>query len=250
MSIEYHQNGIKPEYDPVTHRLADNWDPDLDYGNEYVKVYFRIDTDGFECPNGFFTTTEAREEWQAEISKLISSFGILEDCGYAVEHSEKKQAYLHAHPNDISGVILKNDVKKIAEAIDSMETSSIRWVELYETVYVISDEEYAKYLGTKRNEIRYKLFDYAHTKRTTKYYLLFDVTRRIANEVKIKRLGLPDGDHGWGGQTVDYVVSVAKEMVEEGYLMFVEMNGGEYIRSLNKTEFNKSKLKPLEMEVA
>lgn len=37
----------------------------------------------------------------------------LEDCGYAVEHSSDKRAYLYAHPHQISGVIKKNDVKNV-----------------------------------------------------------------------------------------------------------------------------------------
>lgn len=35
-----------------------------------------------------------------------------------------------------------------------MKLSSIRWVDLYETVYVISDEEYEKYLSDRDEEIK------------------------------------------------------------------------------------------------
>jgi len=135
--IKYHQNGIGNEYG-ADGRLTDNWNPDCDYGNEYVKVYFRINTPSYNNLIGF-NTEENNKKWSAEVSNVIKSFGILEDCGYAVEHSKDKQAYLYAHPQDISGVVLKNDVRKIAETISNMKLSTIRWVDLYETVYVISD---------------------------------------------------------------------------------------------------------------
>lgn len=240
--IKYHQNGIGYEYG-ADGKLTDNWNPDIDYGNEYVKVYFRIDTPSYHYNNGF-DTTESKEKWCDEASALIKSFGILEDCGYTVEHSKDKRAYLYAHPQNISGVILKNDVKKIAEAISKMEYSSIRWVDLYETVYVISDEEYETYLDSKQEEIRKALFEKSATTRTTKYYIAFDVARHIADKVRLNRLGIDDSKHNYTrGQTVNYILKVADKMIEEGYLKCFEDDGIKYIRSINKTEQKKLKFK-------
>ena len=238
--IKYHQNGIGYEYG-ADGKLTDNWNPDCDYGNEYVRVYFRIDTPSYHYNNGF-DTEDSRNKWNTEASKLIKSFGILEDCGYTVEHSKDKQAYLHAHPQDISGVVLKNDVQKIAEAISNMELSSIRWVDLYETVYVISDSEYEEYLNGKQEEIRKALFENSSTTRTTKYYNAFDVARHIAGMVRLNRLGLNNGKNYDGGQTVDYVLKMADKMIEEGYLKCFVENDIKYIRSLNKTEQKQMKL--------
>lgn len=240
MSIKYHQYGI--EYDYGTDgKLTDNWNPDLDYGNEYVNVYFNIDTPSYINFN--FPTTEDRNKWKEEASKLIASCGIMEDSGYKVENGKEKCAYLYAHPQQISGVVLKNDVKKIAEAISKMELSSIRWVDLRETVYVISDNEYNKYLDGKKEEIRKELFEKSATTRTTKYYAAFDVAVHIAGKVRLNRLGLNDGKNYSGGQTIDYILNVADEMIEEGYLKYFEENGRKYIRSLNKTEQRQSGLK-------
>lgn len=240
MSIKYHEYGLGYDYGE-DHRLTNNWNPDLDYGDEYVSVYFRIDTPSYHYERGF-DTTEDEVKWNTEISNLIKSFGILEDSGWKVEHSKEKCAYLYAHPQDISGVILKNDVKKVAEAISNMELSSIRWVDLYETVYVISDSDYKKYLNEKRMEIRKALFENAMTTRTTKYYSAFDVARSIAGMVRLNRLGLNDGKNYTGGQTIDYILKVSDEMIEEGYLKSFIKDGCKYIRSLNKTEQKKLKL--------
>ena len=242
-NIKYHQNGTGNEYG-ADGTLTNNWNPDYDYGNEYVHVYFRIDTPTYHYISGF-DTNENNERWHAEASNLIKSFGILEDCGYTVEHSKDKQSYLYAHPQDISGVVLKNDVKKIAEAISKMKLSSIRWVDLYETVYVISDEEYNEYLDGKQKEIRKALFEKASTTRTTKYYCAFDIARDIAGMVRLHRLGLNDGKGYGNGQTLDYIFKMIDKMIEEGYLKCFIDSDMKYIRSLNKTEQKKMKTKEL-----
>ena len=240
MSIKYHQYGIGKEYGS-DHMLTDNWNPNLDYGNEYVRVYFRIDTPSYHYERGF-SSTEDRDSWDTEVSNLISSFGIMEDSGYKVDNGKEKCAYLYAHPQNISGVVLKNDVQKIAEAISNMKLSSIRWVDLYETVYVISDNEYQEYLDGRKDEIRKALFEKSATTRATKYYAAFDVARNIAGMVRLNRLGLNDGKNYGSGQTIEYILSVADEMIAEGYLKYFEEDGFKYIRSLNKTEQKKSKL--------
>ena len=241
MSIKYHQYGIGNEYGD-DHMLTDNWNPDMDYGNEYVRVYFRIDTPSYHYERGF-SSTEDRDSWNAEASNLISSFGIMEDSGYKVDNGKEKCAYLYAHPHNISGVILKNDVKRIAEAISNMKLSSIRWVDLYETVYVISDNEYQEYLDGRKDEIRKALFEKSATTRVNKYCASFDVARNIAGMVRLNRLGLNDGKNYGSGQTIEYILSVADEMIAEGYLKYFERDGIKYIRSLNKTEQKQSKLK-------
>lgn len=240
MNIKYHQYGIGCDYGE-DHSLTNNWNPDLDYGNEYVNVYFNIDTPSY--PNCSFVSTEAREKWNIKASNLIASLGIKEDSGWKVENGKEKCAYLHAHPQQISGVILKNDVKKVAEAINKMELSSIRWVDLRETIYVISDSEYEEYLNGRKEEIRKALFEKSSTTRTSKYYAAFDVARHIAGMVRLNRLGHNDGKNFGSGQTIEYILKVADEMIEEGFLKYFEKDGYKYIRSLNKTEQKQSKLK-------
>ena len=242
MSIKYHQWGTGNEYG-ANFELTDNWNPNADYGNEYVSVYFRIDTPLYDDCICDFKSDEASESWHTETSELIKSFGVMDGSRYDIERSKEKQAYLYAHPQSISGMILKNDVKRIAEAISKMELSSICWVDLYETVYVISDVEYAEYLNGKKEEIRKVLFEESATTRTTKYYNIFDVARSLADKFRLNRLGINDGKNYGGGQTIDYILNVADEMIEEGLLKSFEQNGEKYIRSLNKTEQKQMKVK-------
>ena len=124
-----------------------------------------------------------------------------------------------------------------------MELSSIRWVDLHETVYLISDSEYKKYLDGRKEEIRKALFEKSATTRANKYYAAFDVARNIAGMVRLNRLGLNDGKNYGSGQTIEYILKIAEEMIEEGYLKYFERDGVKYIRSLNKTEQKQSKLR-------
>lgn len=244
MSIKYHQWGTGDEYG-ANFELTDNWNPNADYGNEYVNVYFRIDTPLYDDCIYDFKSDEDSEKWHAETSELIKSFGVMDGSIYDITRSKEKCAYLYAHPQNISGVIRKNDVKRIAEAISNMELSSICWVDLYETVYVISDNEYEEYLNGKRDEIRKELFVKSATTRITKYYNAFDIARSLADKFRLNRLGINDGKNYGGGQTIDYILNVADELIKEGYLKFFERGGEKYIRSINKTEQKKAKLKSL-----
>ena len=242
MSIKYHQWGTGDEYG-ANFELTDNWNPNADYENEYVSVYFRIDTPLYDDCIYDFKSDEDSEKWHAETSELIKSFGVMDGSIYDIERSKEKQAYLYAHPQSISGVILKNDVKRIAEAISKMELSSIWSVDLYETVYVISDNEYEEYLNGRRDEIRKELFVESATPRITKYYNAFDIARSLADKFRLNRLGISDGKNYGSGQTIKYILNVADEMIEEGLLKSFEQNGEKYIRSLNKTEQKKMKVK-------
>lgn len=240
-NIKYHQNGVGREYG-ADHTLTNNWNPDTDYGNEYVNVYFRIDTPSYDYNCGF-SSDDDRQKWHKEVSELIKSFGIFEGCGYDIENIKDKQAHLYAHPQDISGVILKNDVKKVAEAISKMKLSSIRWVDLYETVYVISDEEYEKYLSGRDEEIRKALFDSCHTTRTTKYYSAFDVCRDLAGMFRLNRLGLNDGRNYGGGQTINHIMKIIDEMATTGLLVIAKGKDDlKLVRSINKTEQKRLKV--------
>lgn len=235
MSIKYHQNRIGNEYG-ADRKLTDNWNPSTDYGNEYTKVYIRINVSNYDCAAGFFNSEADREKFYTEASNIIKSFGILEDCGYSVEHSKEKQAYLYVHPQNISGVIRKNDVKKVTEAFDNMENVSVRWVDLYATVYVMTDAEYNEYLTTKKADIRKMLFEHLKTTRTNKYISQYDISHYLADKIRLYRLGLDDGKHGGAGQTIDYINNCIAEMVAEGFLKRFDNDNGIYVRSINKTE--------------
>lgn len=243
MGIKYHQYGCGNDYGD-DHYLTDNWNPDYDYGSQYVEVYFNINTPSYmhaKDSSAFgFASDETRDEWYAAASKVIASFDILEDSGYNVENSAEKRAYLYPHPQQISGVILKNDVRKVAEAIECMSLSSIRWVDLYDTVYVLSDEAYEKYLMFKDEALKKDMFDVCQTPRITRFYDAIEISRALAMKYRLKRLGINDGRNYGSGQTIDHIMRLMQKMSEDGLLVMTSPSGEEtYVRSLNKTELKK-----------
>lgn len=217
---------------------ADNtslFDPNADYGNEYAMVYFRIKTIDYDHFKGF-SSEEKRTGFYQAVQEVLDSFGILEDCGFEVEHSSEKRAYLYIHPQNISGVVKKNNIGAIAEAFNFLECCEILYVDVYHTVYAISDEEYSEYLETKTDVVRKELFSRAKTTRTNKYMPLYWVSRDVADVIRLRRLGLNDGVNYGGGQTIDFVCSVAEKMISEGWLISTDIDETPCIRSLNKTE--------------
>lgn len=252
MSYEQYQKCYCPECSKkgCQHRNAYRRVPSIDGGLTLCpklrsdKVYFNINTPSYmhdKDPSAFgFASDEARDEWYAAASKVIASFDILEDSGYNVENSAEKRAYLYPHPQQISGVILKNDVRKVAEAIECMSLSSIRWVDLYDTVYVLSDEAYEKYLMFKDEALKKDLFDVCQTPRITRFYDAIEISRALAMKYRLKRLGINDGRNYGSGQTIDHIMRLMQKMSEDGLLVMTSPSGEEtYVRSLNKTELKK-----------
>jgi hypothetical protein len=227
------------------HTLTNNWNPDLDYGNEYVDVYFRIDASYYQYPfTGY--TEEQKQEFNNEVRKIFESLGweVEKDAkgSHCMDISQGKQ-HLYLHPQEFSGEVLKNNIKQIAEALENNITFKLRWVDLYKTVYDISDQEYEEYLTTKDNEIRTALFEKCQTTRTSKFYYIFDVARCLAGNYILTRVGLNDGRNYGSGQTIEHIIKIIEQMITENYLVsFTDNNGNKLVRSINKTEQRKLKL--------
>lgn len=239
--IKYHQNGIGNEYGE-DHTLTNNWNPEAEYGNEYTNIYFRIEAEKYQYPS-FSFSEEDRKVFYTEVKTALSPLGWGADteewnCEYI--HKGKQQLYLH--PQDFSGEILKNEARQIAEALEKHNTFCLRWVDLYDTVYDISDNDYEEYLNGKDADIRKALFEACQTTRTNKYYYCFDVCRGLADKFRLRRLGLNDGRNTGTGQTIIHIEKVIDLMIGEGLLIMTNINECKYVRSINKTEQKKLKV--------
>lgn len=236
--IKYHEHRKGENDYGADYQLTNNWIPDEDYGNEYVNIYFNIDTDGFDSMCGSFTDNTKHDIWAVESDKIIAEFGYINGTEYDTQKSENK-AYLYPHPNQFSGVIPKNDVKRVAERIAQSKIFKLRWVDLHETVYIISDNEYEEYLNGKNEQIQEALFKACGTTRINLFYNSYDVARSLAGKFRLRRLGLNDGKNHSEGQTIDHIVKVIDKMIDGGLLVSMEKSGVKYVRSLNKTEQRK-----------
>ena len=245
MAIKYHDNikgRIEGQYG-ADHKLTDNWNPYKVYGEkEYVNVCFIIECFEYvydNCNNVHWSDNAGRELFYNEVSVSLGSIGWNVDMCDAT----KEKAHLYIHPQIISGEVLKNDVKTIAEKLENNRTFSIRWVDLHETVLDITDEEYTARLETKKEEIKSKLLKICATSRTTTYRYTTQVAKAIANEVRTVRINDNDGRNYGVDFTANYIISVIDELVNAGYLVRIERNGYDLIRTINKTEQKKLKLK-------
>ena len=133
-------------------------------------------------------------------------------------------------------------IKYHQNGLGKHNTFYLRWVDLYDTVYDISDEAYEEYLNGKDKEIRQILFDNFGTTRTNKSYHTFDVCRSIADKIRLRRIGLNDSRNYGTGQTIEHIGKIIDEMIAEGLLISAENNGNKLFRSLNKTEQKKAKV--------
>lgn len=237
MAIKYHQKGIGKEYG-ADHQLTNNWDPDKDYGNEYVNVFFRMETKGYEYPS-FSFIGEDRNAFDSEITKVFTSLGWkCEEGAYggscATWYKEKQHLYLH--PQNFSGEVLKNEIKQIAEALEKHNTFYLRWVDLYETVYDMTDQEYEIALSQKDEEIRKAILKSCKTTRISKFCYTSDVIRRFCDKYGLKQIG----KEKYSGIAIKHITKVVCELISEGYLVSARDN--ELIRTINKTEQKQRKL--------
>lgn len=236
MSIKYHQYGLGNEYGE-DHKLTDNWNPDGDYGNEYASVHFRINTPSYDAMNGW--KIDERKVVGKEIDEIFTRLGWEckeSGCSGICATYVKGKSHLYMHPQDYSGEVLKSEIKSVAEAIEKRETFSLRWVDLYDTVYDIPDDEYEEYLKGRDAEIRKALFKTCVTTRKNKYCYAFDVCRSLANHFGLRRVGLNDGRNLGSGQTINHIMKVIDDMAAANLLFVIEKDGTKLVRTPNKTE--------------
>lgn len=200
----------------------------------YVKVYFRINTKGFACAYGFFEEMSDKEAFNKEASDLIKSFGIVESCGY-----HQNNEYLHARPQQISGIVAKSKVKDIAEAINKSNTMTIRYVNVYNEYVYMEDAEYIEILNSKRQEIAGYIVEKSATKRISQFYSCRDIAVNVQEKFKVNRINAIE-DINTHKTTFKYALEIIKRLVENGYL--IQTKDNTYIRSLNKTEQKKRKI--------
>ena len=242
MSIKYHDNLNGIQYG-ADHKLTDNWNPDGEYkDNEYCEVYFRI-----ECPVYMqgeypcnFDDDKDRITFYDEVRQVLTGLGWY----FANNYTEptKGKSHLYIHPQNISGEILKKEVKQLAEVFENNQTFYLRWVDIYNTVFDITDEEYNTYLETKKDEIINLVLKNSVTKRTNKYFYIYNIANFIADKIRLIRIGDNDGRNYGVGYTARYIIEVIDRLVKDGYLIKAEQNNNVYIRTINKTEQKQKKL--------
>ena len=247
MSIKYHDNLTPPMY-VQDHTLSNNWNPDADYGNEYVDAHFRINAPAYRSGSYLGFTPEQHDRFYLEAGTVFRSLGweiTAQGSGYGCMGVRKGRASLYLHPQDFSGEILKREVKALAEALEQHDSFSLEWVDLYETAYDLPDDAYYEYLRGQTDKIRSEILAASRTARRTLFYRDYSIACAVAQKVKLRRVGEEDGRYSGGaGKTANFIAAMIPQLIDEGYLVAVTAaDGSRMIRAINKTEQRQRGLK-------
>lgn len=212
--------------------------------NEYAKVYFRIRTPGFDCYSGSFDNQTDHDTFYQNVGNAFESIGWAADMC----HLTNGKQHLYIHPQEISGVVKKNDIMHIAETLESL-THYINYVDIYNDVYDVTDEQYIEMINNKSPEIRQMILKAAVTKRTYMYIGVEGyngIVEYIGRKVYYPRIGLTDSGVYTSGDTNELAYSVVRDcvndLISEGKLFTMEKEGKLYVRTPNKTEQKKMKI--------
>lgn len=245
MGILYHDNNIHPQYGPDG-KLLNNWDETADYENEYANVHFRIDVPAYDLQSHSFSE-EDRERFRTEAVAVFRSLGWIPEapeCSGACTTVIKGKANLYLHPQDFSGELPKNEIGVVARALERNQTFSLQWVDVYETVYDMTDAAYLAYLKTRSETIRAEILAAGQTNRRYLFFRDYDIACRVALRVGLKRVGERDLSDGGAGKTANFIVGMIPQLIAEGYLVASsDGDGSRLIRTINKTEQRQRKLK-------
>ena len=233
--MKFHDNTIRPEYG-ADGALLDNWNPDGPFPeNSYINVHFRIDANGFDY-NGHFNNAIEQAAFNQEVKAILNRFGIMEDCGYSAERAGKMKEWLYIHPQDISGVVRKQAVKAIADALESCKTCSLRWVDVYEEVFDMTEEAFIQRLEEQKQAIKADLMRLYETKRSNLYIVpsyFSGPEKTLEKKYHIFRhrcQGYQDGP------CYSFICQVREEMVGEGLLVTAQTKGGTGYRTVKQAK--------------
>ncbi len=234
--MKFHDNIHGQQYG-ADHSLTDNWNPEPIYGaDEYIRVHFRVDCPTYVFSGGYpsFPDDKSRSAFYAEAQGVLAAFGIPEGTGHKSENLPGVE-HLHIHPQDISGVVGKNRVKPIAEALDACITFSVRWVDVYEDVSAMNNDEFLQRLAEKKTEIAADLLEAFCTKRSNLYIVPDGWSGpivRLAEKYHIPRRCCEK--YTEDGVCRGYIQSVFSDLVSAGEIVSAETKHGAGYRTAKK----------------
>lgn len=235
--IKYHDNMHGQQYGP-DHHLTDNWPPEPIYGaDEYIRAFFRVDCPAYVFKGGFpsFEREDQRAAFFEEARGVLAAFGVPEGTGHSSEKLPGME-HLYIHPQNISGVVAKNRVKPIAEELAACKTFSVRWVDLYEDISTMTDEEFRARLYEQKTEIGADILAAYRTKRSNLYIVdnyWSSPLRALADKYTIPRRSC---ESGADELCVSVLGEIFDELVAAGAIVSAETKSGTGYRTAKKGE--------------
>lgn len=218
------------------------WNPDLDYKDEYCNVYFRIDSD-YKWGSGW-SDSDVSNAFHNEVNEIFESLGWVikpSEFSGACDEAWNDKERLYLHPMEFNGEVKKNHIKRIAEVLEQKARNfKLTFVDIYEDVFDITDEEYRERLQEKSAEIESSILTFCKTKRSNLFKYRCDTEELVSKKYQITTLGLKNT------YTTDKVIqSFIKEtidkLIDKGLLIKGYKGSLELIRTANKKEMKEVK---------
>lgn len=195
----------------------------------YMETYFYISSQ-YHFGTGWDSPDDDRA-FQKEVSNLFSEIRWTpvspNSSGSAMTaHHGKESLYLH--PMMFSGPILPESEDEIKALISKAETFSFRYSKQFKTYLDITEEDYAAYLESRRDEMEKAILSVFKTKRRN-LFITCPMEERIAGPFILHRI---DSFQSRGEDTaVKKVRSLISELLEKGALCSAETKHGLGLRT-------------------
>lgn len=228
--IKYHDNMRGPMYGP-DHMLTDNWSPADAVPGTFIRVFFRIDCPAFDAMHGHFPNDAARAAFYVDARAVLARFNVAE--GIRMDH-EPAREHLHIHPQEISGTVESCKVQPIAEALSACSSFTCRWVDLYEEISTMSNEEFTAHLDGQKQEIKADLLAAFTTKRSNLYIVPSSFSGpcfTLAEKYSIPRWAC---EHGQDAHCVRYMQHLLDACVQSGEIVTAQTKHGTGYRTAKK----------------
>lgn len=220
--IKYHDN-INGEQYGADHTLTDNWDSEKEYPvNAFAKVYFRINCPCYDLPNGF-PDEKSRSAFYSEIAGILEKHTIPEAVG--LNYVEGMEC-LYIHPQEISGVVQKNKIKKIAEDLSNCQTCSIRWVDIYDDVFDMTDQDFRAILSGRTEELENDILEAFRTKRKDLYIVYDPFGSPLAQISKKYSIYRKSNESGIDHTCLGFLNEILQSLVQSGKIAQAETRHG------------------------
>lgn len=228
-NVEFHRSVKMP--------LPERFTP----GKTYVKVHFRIDTPSYRH-NGHpgFQSGEDSQLFSDRIHAALAKhagFRVSGKTCYAIR-GDSPQERLYLHPDDLSGFVALESIPAVLQAIESAVGSTLRWVDVYERLEVLDDQEIERRLTYYEPQIVERLLATARTQRKNRFVSLsphhaMSIASRLPGLHFVAGNGSFEALHSVAESYLDGLIS---RLVEQGLLVRVAQDGRVYHRTALKGE--------------
>ena len=195
------------------------------------EFYFYIDS-AYRYGDGF-PDEASRDAFNQEVTDLFRQAGwdiqkgkLSGECDYALKNDGKQSLYLH--PMQISGIVQAESVPEIESLLAQATTFRLRETRGFKQYVEMSDEEYGKYLDSRRGEMEAAILERFKTRRRDRFRT-GDHSDYIARPFILHRMETRNRYEE--DKATAYVRNLIEEMIADGRLTTAETRYGRGIRT-------------------